>query len=91
MTTHVTYTVTTMARVSVRELKAHLSAILARVERGETVVVSKRNEPIAELRPVAVRRDVSVLGSPLAGFHLPESFFEPLSEAELAAFEGERP
>ena len=77
-----------MAKVTVRELKAHLSAVLARVERGETIVVAKRNEPVAEIRPLAGRRGVPVLGNPLRGFEVPESFFEPLSESEIAAFEG---
>jgi len=32
--------------------KARLSAYLKRVESGETVILARRNQPVAELRPV---------------------------------------
>ncbi|GAB3051458.1 hypothetical protein GCM10027053_08660 [Intrasporangium mesophilum] len=40
------------AQVGVRELKAHLSAQLERVKAGQTVIVTERGRPIAEIRPV---------------------------------------
>jgi prevent-host-death family protein len=43
-----------VAKVS--ELKAGLSAYLARVKRGEEVLVTERGTPIARLVPVAERR-----------------------------------
>jgi len=45
-----------MARSSVvgaRELKTRLGTYLNRVRRGETILVTDRSEPIAELRPVS--------------------------------------
>ena len=41
-----------MATVGIRELKARLSAYVALAESGETVVVTDRGHPVAELRPV---------------------------------------
>jgi prevent-host-death family protein len=44
-----------MARTSVvgaRELKTRLGKYLNRVRRGETLLVTDRSEPVAELRPV---------------------------------------
>jgi prevent-host-death family protein len=41
-----------MKHAKVSELKAHLSEYLARVRRGETVIVCDRNTPIAELVPI---------------------------------------
>ena len=38
--------------VGSRELKTHLGRYLQRVRRGETVLVTDRDEPVAELRPV---------------------------------------
>jgi prevent-host-death family protein len=38
--------------VGVRELKAHLSAHLARVKSGQTIVVTERGRPVAKLVPV---------------------------------------
>jgi prevent-host-death family protein len=46
-----------MKRVNVSELKAHLSAFLAAVRRGETVVVCDRSTPIARLVPFDEDRD----------------------------------
>lgn len=40
-----------MKNAKVSELKAHLSAYLARVRKGETVVVCERSTPIARLVP----------------------------------------
>ena len=41
-----------MMRVSVRELKNHLSEYLHRVEEGEDIQVSRRNVPVARLTPI---------------------------------------
>jgi prevent-host-death family protein len=38
--------------VGSRELKTRLGTYLNRVRRGETILVTDRNEPVAELRPV---------------------------------------
>jgi prevent-host-death family protein len=77
-----------MTKVNIRELKAHLSAIIERVEAGETIVVAKRNEPIAELRPVTRRSKLRILGTPMAGLHVGADFFDPLPDDVIAAFEG---
>jgi prevent-host-death family protein len=39
--------------VGSRELKTRLGSYLERVRRGETLLVTDRGEPVAELRPVA--------------------------------------
>ena len=41
-----------MIRVNMAELKANLSSYMERVEGGETIVVYRRNVPIAEIRPL---------------------------------------
>ena len=40
--------------VGSRELKTRLGTYLRRVRRGATLVVTDRDEPVAELRPVAL-------------------------------------
>jgi prevent-host-death family protein len=37
--------------VSVRELQQNLKRVMTRVERGETVEVTRRNRPVARLSP----------------------------------------
>ena len=75
-----------MIQVNIADAKAHLSKYLESVEQGETVVVCRRNVPIAEIRPVRKRpqelRPVGIDG----GMTVPESFFEPLPDDVMAAF-----
>ena len=77
-----------MIWVNVTEAKAHLSRYLKRVEQGETVVVCRRNEPVAEIRalpkPIREPRPVGID----RGMTIPTAFFEPLPDELLAAFEG---
>jgi prevent-host-death family protein len=39
------------ASVSVRELQQNLKRVMARVERGETIEVTRRRKPVARLAP----------------------------------------
>ena len=41
-----------MREVGAFEAKTHLSELLAAVEAGETVRITRRGKPVAELRPV---------------------------------------
>jgi prevent-host-death family protein len=43
--------------VGSRELKTRLGQYLARVRRGDTITVTDRDEPVAELRPIGEPRD----------------------------------
>jgi prevent-host-death family protein len=45
--------------VSVRELQQNLKRVMARVERGETVEVTRRRKPVAHLAPVKPNRAVA--------------------------------
>ena len=45
----------TRIRINIAEVKSRLSNDLERVERGETIILCRRNVPIAEIRPVAKR------------------------------------
>lgn len=78
-----------MIRLNIAEAKARLSQHLERVERGETIVICRRNVPIAELRPLSARRTEPRPVGIDRGLTLPEGFFEPLPEDVLDAFQGE--
>jgi len=45
--------------VSVRELQQNLKRVMARVERGETVEVTRRRRPVAQLAPATATRSRS--------------------------------
>lgn len=76
--------------VNVHEAKTHLSKLLERVRAGEEIVLAKAGKPYARLVPVEApvepkRREPGSLK------HLgpiPDSFFDPLPDDELDAWEG---
>ena len=78
-----------MTTVNVHEAKTHLSRLLERVRAGEEIVISKAGKPCARLVPLEPRPE-RVLGRYCdRDGDAPDSVFEPLTEAELAAWEGD--
>jgi len=72
-------------QVTIHEAKTHLSRLIAAVERGEEVVIARRDTPVARLVAVETVRPKRRLGF-LA--HIPvklDGFFDPELEAEIAA------
>ncbi len=77
-----------MIQVNVSEAKARLSALLDAAVKGEQVVLCRRNLPVAELRPLPQpRREPRRVGVD-PDLVVPDSFFEPLPDNLLDAFEG---
>jgi prevent-host-death family protein len=77
----------TMLMVNIFEAKTQLSDLIDKATSGERVVICKRNQPIAELRPVAgVRRDPRPVGLAKGLVEVPPSFFDPLPADLLDAF-----
>jgi len=82
----------TNSKVNVADFKAHVSTYLRRVAAGETVIVCRRNVPVAELRPVEQPApNKRVFRDLYPGWEIPDSFFEPLPDDILDAFEGRDP
>ncbi|MDP2433114.1 MAG: type II toxin-antitoxin system prevent-host-death family antitoxin [Pseudomonadota bacterium] len=82
-----------MQTINIHEAKAKLSEYLAAVEAGETVVICRRNVPVAEIVPISQpRKTPRPVGLACdAGYEIPASFFDPLPDDLLAAFNGELP
>lgn len=81
-----------MIMINIHEAKAKLSEYLARVAAGGSVVICKHNRPVAELRPVAeVRTTPRPFGLGAGTFEVPDSFFEPLPDADIDLFYGVAP
>lgn len=77
----------TMKMVNIHEAKARLSEFLDAVEQGEHVVICRRNQPVAELRKLAVARTAPrPLGMAKGRITVPDSFFEPLPLDVLGSF-----
>jgi antitoxin (DNA-binding transcriptional repressor) of toxin-antitoxin stability system len=78
-----------MIKLNIHEAKTHLSRYLARLARGETIVLCKRNIPIAEIRPLPrPRRTKRPMGLAKGKFTVPPAFFEPLPAELIDAFHG---
>jgi antitoxin (DNA-binding transcriptional repressor) of toxin-antitoxin stability system len=79
-----------MIKVNIQEAKTHLSRYLDQVEGGEVIVVCRHNQPVAEIRAI---QTASVSPPRVAGLlkgliHWEPDAFAPLTEQELAEFEG---
>jgi len=73
--------------INVHEAKTHLSRLLEKAHAGEEIILGKAGKPYAKLVPLS--RHDRKLGF-LKGFRLEESFFDPLPQEELAAWEGRK-
>lgn len=72
-----------MTTMNVQDAKAHLSDLVARAEKGEDVVIARAGRPAVRL--VAVTPRPRRFGT--MDLTVPDAFFEPLDENELAAWE----
>jgi len=69
-----------MRAVNVHEAKTHLSRLLARVARGEEVVIQRAGKPVARLVPVARPSGERVLGQDKGKVFVAADFDAPLPE-----------
>jgi antitoxin (DNA-binding transcriptional repressor) of toxin-antitoxin stability system len=78
-----------MIRLNIHEAKTHLSRYLKRLAKGERIILCLRNVPIAEICPLpAPETTPRPIGLARGQFTVPPSFFEPLPDDQLDAFEG---
>lgn len=78
-----------MKSINIHEAKTHLSRYLAQLEQGETILLCKRNVPIAEIRPVSKEgRKERQFGTAKGLIRIPPSFFDPLPDDELDLWDG---
>ena|SRR5262245_13237111 len=75
-----------MKVVNINEAKAKLSEFVDAVEKGESVVICKRNQPVAELRALPKKRTEPRPIGGTKGIEILPSFYEPMSDEELADF-----
>ena len=75
-----------MIVINIHEAKAKLSEYLDAVANGETVVICKRNRPVAELRAVEQKRTEPRPIGGTKGIVIPPSFFDPMPDEWLEQF-----
>uniref|UniRef100_UPI004056B9CB type II toxin-antitoxin system Phd/YefM family antitoxin n=1 Tax=Candidatus Electrothrix sp. TaxID=2170559 RepID=UPI004056B9CB len=73
-----------MEIINIHEAKTHLSRLLARAHAGEEVIIAKSGKPYAKLVPISpvIKRTPGIAKGKVTA-----TFFEPLPEEELGAWE----
>lgn len=76
-----------MKKLNVHEAKTHLSRYLEIVEQGETIILCKRNIPVAEMHPIAKSRKFPrPTGLGKGKFKIGQDFDKPLPKEILKLF-----
>jgi len=73
--------------VTIHTAKTTLSQLLARVEAGEEIVLARGKHPVAKLVPFRPATPQRVFGALRGKISVDPSFFDPLPDEELAAWE----
>jgi prevent-host-death family protein len=80
-----------MVTATIFEAKTNLSALVKKVQKGETVIITsgRKKTPVAKLIPIepVVKRRLGAMLIP--GYVPTDAIFEPLPEEELRLWEGE--
>jgi len=74
--------------VTIHKAKTTLSKLVARAEAGEEIVIARAGTPVVKLVPIAPVKPKRQFGAMKGRIALDDSFFEPLPEEELRAWEG---
>jgi len=81
-----------MKRLTIHRARTQLPSVIARLGPGDTVLIYRGSKPVAELRALPVRsRKPRPFGLYAGKLSVPPSFFDPLPDDLLDAFEGKTP
>lgn len=71
-------------KVTIHEAKTQLSKLIAAAERGEEVIISRRDKPVARLVAEKAEKPKRVAGFLASGEIKLEGFFDPDLDARIA-------
>jgi prevent-host-death family protein len=75
------------AKVNVHEARTHFSSLLARVEKGEEIIICKSGKPVACLHAIEEKTVNRIPGNAKGKVIIAENFNAPLPQSILNAFE----
>jgi prevent-host-death family protein len=78
-------------KVTVHAAKTTLSKLIERAHAGEEVVIARGDVPVARLVPILEQAPARRPGTLRGTVKIPGSFFEPLPDQELDAWEAKKP
>jgi prevent-host-death family protein len=74
-----------MKVVSIEDIQQDLLRYLRRVEEGETLVITRADQPVAEIKPIAQRaKQLRPFGLCAGEFSVPEDFDDPVTVLDTA-------
>jgi prevent-host-death family protein len=76
-----------MKTINIHEAKTQLSRLIAEVEAGADIVLARGGRPVARLVRIGAAPPERCFGAMRGRARTDAAFFEPLPEAELAAWE----
>jgi len=76
-----------MRTVTIHAAKTTFSKLIAEAEAGEEIIIARGDKPVAKIVPFTPERKPRVFGSLKGIISFDESFFDPLPEDELKAWE----
>ncbi|MEW6572224.1 MAG: type II toxin-antitoxin system Phd/YefM family antitoxin [Bacillota bacterium] len=74
-------------QVNIHKAKTHFSKLLARVKKGEEIIITKAGIPVARLAPLPAQQGRRVSGSAKGRVLVAPDFNEPLPESIMESFE----
>ena len=79
-----------MRTVNIHAAKTQLSRLIDAAAAGEEIIIARAGKPVARLAPLAdgEKAGKRVLGILDGTLNIPDDFDAPLTDEELAAFEG---
>jgi antitoxin (DNA-binding transcriptional repressor) of toxin-antitoxin stability system len=79
-----------MTYISIQEVESDPHSYFQRVEAGETLVVTRDQQPVAEIKPMRRQQGkIRPIGLAAGEFKVPDDFDAPLPENVLRDFEGQ--
>jgi antitoxin (DNA-binding transcriptional repressor) of toxin-antitoxin stability system len=79
-----------MIYISIQEVESDPHSYFQRVEAGETIVITRDQRPVAEIKPMRHQAsNVRPIGLAAGEFTVPEDFDAALPESILRDFEGQ--
>ena len=73
--------------MTIHAAKTQLSRLIERAEAGETIVIARNRQPVAQLVKVNAPAPARRFGAMRGKARVTRAFFEPLPESELGSWE----
>lgn len=77
-----------MQIINIHDAKTNFSRLVDAAAGGEEIIIAKAGKPTARLMPMQQKKNKRIFGSLKGKVRIAEDFDAPLSEEEIALFEG---